>query len=103
MMLDTIDRKSNVVYDRNFRNKSPVQFKPGNHSFCQLGDEILNGKIEWTKILMSIIRSKKITLPDLGKILFVDAKIFEKIINERDSSLLDFKTGARLLAIYDAL
>jgi hypothetical protein len=71
--------------------------------YCKWGNETLNGNIEWLKVLNQIIKVKKVTLENLSQSLAVKPIVLKKIIEGNDTSGLDFRTGAKLLALQDRL
>jgi DNA-binding Xre family transcriptional regulator len=99
-MLNT-PQQSTVIYDRVNRNPLVKSFKPGNKPSYHFGNEVLNGNIPWLSVLKNIMASRKFTVESLSQHLQIDPLALKKISNENDSSLINFKTGSRLLAIHD--
>ncbi len=67
---------------------------------CKVGDEILNGKVNWLMTLGNILATGCYTLSALSKELKVKKKVFELVL-ENNVSLLTFRTGAHLLALHE--
>jgi hypothetical protein len=95
--------RSTIVYDRRkMKAFKKVPFTPGEQPSCQLGHETLNGRVNCRTTLQEIISSKQFTLSTLSYSLLIEITVLEKIL-KNDLSALNFKTGAKLLSIYDSL
>ena len=101
-MSQTTIQDPKVLYVRAVSHNAPF-FKSPKTSYCKIGNEILNGNIEWLKVLEQIMTIKKLTLKHLSRDLAVDEQVLKKIVETNDTSALDFKTGAKLLALQDSL
>lgn len=76
-------------------------FKPGNSTSCKLGDEVLNANIHWRNTLLELLRYSDYTLGNIAEKLVCSVSALLLVLNYNDSSLLNFKQGARLLTMHD--
>lgn len=92
--------ESKVVYDRNVEMQKPQpEFKPGEEAAYLLGEELLNGKVDWFRTLVDIFKTSNYTLSSLSEHIGVNSYVLQKIL-DRDVSPLSFKAGAKLLGIH---
>ncbi len=69
---------------------------------CQLGDEVLNANVPWLSVLFEVLNSGRFTLTSLCGEIGADKEIFIRLLDS-DVSLLNFKTGARLLSLHESI
>ncbi len=92
-----------VVYNREQHLEAQrVRFKPGNDPYYKLGNETLNGQVNWLKTVNEVLGSQKFTLSSLSQRLEIKTEVLEKIL-ENDLSCLNFKTGAKLLGVHESI
>jgi hypothetical protein len=92
-----------VIYNRTEEKEiSWVQFKPGKEPCCKLGDETLNGQVNWLKTVKEVLGTQKFTLSSLSQHLDIKKEALEKVL-DNDVSSLNFKAGAKLLNVYESL
>ncbi len=92
----------NVTYDceEELAKEQPI-FEPGNTPQCWLGDELLNGKVNWLVTLGEILATGQFTISMIAKRIGIHAKGVALIL-ENDLRFLTFHAGATLLAIYES-
>jgi hypothetical protein len=73
------------------------EFKPGDTPWCEYGNEVLNGNVDWVEIVKQVLM-RGYNKKSLAQRLELAVKHIETILNG-DLSPLNFKRGARLLAI----
>lgn len=95
------NKNDDTTNPTNDKNKKP-EFKPGDTTMLQFGKEILNGNVEWRNALLELLRYSDDTLESVMSVLECSQEALLLILNSGDSSLLDFKQGARLLMLHDA-
>ena len=92
-----------VVYNRQEHlGTKGAKFKPGNDPSYQLGNEVLNGQINWLNTMQEVLGSRKFTINSLSQYLEVKTEVVKKVL-ENDLSCLNFKTGAKLLGVHESL
>ncbi len=91
-----------VVYDA---EQEAVKKQPEFNSdvatpYCQLGDEVLNANINWLQTVSQILATGAYTLTTLSREIGITKSVLLAIL-ENDVSLLNFRTGAKLITIHD--
>tara|TARA_R110000868_G_scaffold410505_1_gene698711 strand:- start:211 stop:513 length:303 start_codon:yes stop_codon:yes gene_type:complete len=82
---------------KTFNDDIKPKFKPGNTPSVRLGNEELNANIPWGQILQSIL--PRYPLDILAEKLNTSTSAL-KALQNNDISSLDFRTGAKLLAVH---
>lgn len=81
-------------------SKKPI-FKPGNSTRLNFGDEVLNDNIHWRNTLLELLRYSDYSLDNIADLIQCSLGALLLVINHNDSSLLNFKQGARLLTMHE--
>ncbi len=76
-------------------------FKPGDKPYCFLGNELLNGNIDWKQTLIEVIYHGPHGFSRLADILEVSTQALTWLYLHGDFSCLTFKKGARLNTLHD--
>ena len=87
-----------VIYQRATTQIQAVpEFKPGNTPYTQLGNETLNANIYWPQIIQDILAhyTQQQLITETG---LTSANMLK--INQQNYRKLNFKMGAKLLAIH---
>ncbi len=91
-----------IVYEADAKPSTVhPEFKPGSTPQCWLGDELLNGKVNWLITLGEILATGQFTISMIAKQIGIHAKGVALIL-ENDLRFLTFHAGATLLAIHES-
>ena len=78
-----------------------LEFKPGDTPWLEYGGEVLNGNVNWVETIKAVL-SQGYTESSLAQQLELTLSHIEAIL-KGDISVLNFKRGARLLAIEETI
>ena len=74
------------------------EFKPGNTPYMQYGNQVLNENVAWNEVISDLC-SHGLSMVEIAVRLDVDVCVVQAVTKENYAQL-NFKTGARLLALH---
>jgi hypothetical protein len=94
-----VTEATEVVYQRGQNNgEAQPEFKPGNTPHTQYGNEVLNANVPWDQVVSEIL-TRDYTIAALAEEIKSTTSVLIKILKQ-DFSMLNFRTGARILGIH---
>ena len=79
-------------------SKNPPAFKPGNTPHLQYGNQVLNDNVCWDEVIHELCLHG-LSMAEIATRLDVDVDVVQTAA-KRNYAQLNFKTGARLLALH---
>lgn len=76
-------------------------FKPGSTTYCFLGNELLNGQVDWQQTVIDIIVHSGLSIQHIAGQLCICVDQLKRLVCYGDFCCLDFKRGARLMTLHE--